>query len=106
MPDTTELINHYFELAVAPDREPYFALFSADAVVEDEGQLHEGIDAIRAWRTTVPSVTYAPLSIERSGGEQIARTEIAGDFPGSPVTLTFHFVFTDDGHIRSLAARA
>jgi hypothetical protein len=105
MPNTTELINRYFELALSPDREAYFAQFMADAVAEDEGHLYEGIDAIRAWRGTVPSVTYTVLSVEDAESEQVARADIAGDFPGSPVTLAFHFVFADDGRIRSLAIR-
>ena len=43
--------------------------------------------------------------VERDG-EHIARAEIAGDFPGSPVTLAFHFTFGDDGLIHRLAIRA
>ena len=51
-------IEHYFDRAADPDLEAYFAQFADDAVVEDEGRLHHGIDAIRAWRTSVPDVTY------------------------------------------------
>jgi hypothetical protein len=102
---TTELIHRYLELAVLADREPYFAQFATDAVVEDEGREHHGIAAIRAWRTSVPSVTYTALAIEQTAADHVARVNISGDFPGSPVTLTFTFRFTEDDRIASLTIR-
>ena len=102
---TTELIDRYFALAPQVDTEPYFAQFAANAIAEDEGVTHHGIDAIRAWRTSVPPVSYAVLDVRTVGGEHVARAEIAGEFPGSPVVLTFRFTFTDDGHIERLAIR-
>jgi hypothetical protein len=105
MNNYSELINRYFTLATQPDSEPYFALFTADAVVEDEGHEHHGIDAIRAWRTQVPRVEYAVQTIERSGTQDVARVNISGDFPGSPVVLTFLFSFTAGQQISALAIR-
>jgi ketosteroid isomerase-like protein len=48
MTDTTTLIHRYFDLASQGDMQPYFAQFSEDATVEDEGVERNGIDAIRA----------------------------------------------------------
>ena len=54
MTDHTTLIHRYFDLASQPDTQAYFAQFTEDAIVEDEGVQLKGIDAIRAWRTEVP----------------------------------------------------
>src|SRR6266699_3872795 len=58
MTDARELIDRYFDLAPRPDADAYFAQFADDAVVEDDGQAHGGIAAIRAWRSQVPRVAY------------------------------------------------
>jgi SnoaL-like domain len=86
----------YFELATQPDTDAYFAQFTDDAIVEDEGKERHGIAEIRAWRTEVPAVRYDVKDIERTGDAADAAVEISGDFPGSPVMLFFHFEFTDD----------
>lgn len=99
-----ELVDRYFALATAPDVEAFFAQFSPDAVVEDDGHRHDGIDAIRAWRTAVPPVTYTVRSAEPTTDGHEAITDIAGDFPGSPVRLVFAFHFGEDG-IRHLTIR-
>ena len=54
---------------------------------------HEGIAAIRAWRTGVPPLSYTVKSVEPTEEGYGAIAEIAGDFPGSPVSLTFGFAF-------------
>lgn len=97
-------VDRYFALAVDPDLEAYFAQFSPDAVVEDEGRRHVGIDAVRAWRTAVPPVTYTVRSVATTTAGHDAVADIAGDFPGSPVRLVFAFTFAEDG-IRHLTIR-
>ena len=104
--ETSESIAQYFALATQPDSEPYFAQFTTDAVVEDEGHEHHGVDAIRAWRTQIPRVTYTVQSVDRSGTEDVAKVNISGDFPGSPVVLTFIFSFDAGGQISALAIRS
>jgi hypothetical protein len=103
---TQSAIDHYFQLAPLSDTDAYFAQFDADATVEDEGHEHHGVDAIRAWRREVPTVNYEVRDIRADDGKYVARALIAGDFPGSPVELHFHFTFTDDGLIESLRIRA
>jgi hypothetical protein len=105
MTNPADLINRYFRLAPEADTDAYFALFEDDATVEDEGHEYHGVDAIRAWRSEVPTVSYAVGDVESRDGEHIAHAEIAGDFPGSPVTLAFRFAFTDDGYIQTLTIR-
>jgi hypothetical protein len=100
-----EPIRQYFELAGQPDLDAYFAQFAADAVVEDDGKNYHGIGAIRSWRGEVPPVIYTIRAVRDSGSGQDARAEIAGDFPGSPIELTFHFEFSPEGEIRVLTIR-
>lgn len=102
---TQSVINRYFELAPSSDTDAYFAQFDADATVEDEGHEHHGVDAIRAWRSEVPTVSYEVRDIRGDDATHVARALIAGDFPGSPVELDFHFTFTDDGFIDTLRIR-
>jgi hypothetical protein len=49
-------------------------------------------------------VTYRVLRIEPDNDGHRALAEIAGDFPGSPVTLAFGFVLAED-RIRRLTIR-
>jgi hypothetical protein len=102
MTDTAPLIHRYFHLASQADTQSYFAQFTEDATVEDEGVQRKGIDAIRAWRTEVPRVAYTVHDIVNAARGQDAHVDIAGDFPGSPVRLTFHFEFTANDHIAAL----
>jgi hypothetical protein len=95
----------YFELAASPDLEAYYAQFTEDALVEDEGTERHGISEIRAWRTEVPPVAYDVQSVERQGDTELVRAEISGDFPGSPVTLAFAFEHAADGRIAVLRIR-
>lgn len=99
--DLTGVIDRYFDLATAPDPEPFFAQFADDAVVEDDGRRHDGIAAVRAWRTSVPAVSYRVRSVAPTDAGGRAVAEISGDFPGSPVDLAFTFAL-DGTTIRAL----
>ncbi len=101
---TPTLVDRYFALAAAPDFNAYLAQFTDDAVAEDEGRRHEGIAAIRAWRAGVPPVSYTVKSVEPTAEGMRAVVEIAGDFPGSPVPLTFGLAFRGE-KIRRLTIR-
>jgi hypothetical protein len=102
---TTPLIRRYFVLAAQPDTDAYFAQFADSATVEDEGIEHHGIDGIRAWRAGVPLVTYTVHTIQAGNEGADAAVDIAGDFPGSPVRLTFHFEHDSDERIAKLMIR-
>jgi hypothetical protein len=88
--------------------EPIVAYFSADkhdddavarcftkqAVIKDEGQIHSGPTAIKAWKTATSdkySYTSEPVAMEQKDGRYIVTTRLAGNFPGSPVDLRFIF---------------
>jgi hypothetical protein len=97
-----QLVRRYFELAPRADTDAYFAQFTDDAVVVDEDRAHRGIAAIRAWRGSVPRVSYAVRDVTATTTGYHADVEVAGDFPGSPVRLTFGFQFGDDGRVTAL----
>ncbi|CAN5348823.1 nuclear transport factor 2 family protein [soil metagenome] len=101
-----DLITTYFARAVDTDRESYFALFADDVVVEDEGRERHGIAAIREWRAEVPMVTYTPGEVAADGDAWRVVSTIHGDFPGSPVDLTFTFRFDEYERISELRIRS
>jgi hypothetical protein len=101
-----EIVRRYFHLAAQPDGDAYFALFADDATVEDEGAEYHGLAAIRAWRASVPLVSYTITGVEQTPDALVITATIAGDFPGSPVSgLKFRFEDFDDYHVRVLRIR-
>lgn len=69
--------------------------FTAQAVVQDEGQRYSGRDAIAAWKTEAAAqytYTTEPKTVEqRDDGCHVVTSHVVGDFPGSPVDLKYRF---------------
>jgi NAD(P)-dependent dehydrogenase (short-subunit alcohol dehydrogenase family) len=81
--------------------------FATDAVVRDEGQSLRGLDAIQAWRQAAQAkyqYTVEPLAIAGEDGNFRMTARLAGNFPGSPVDMTFVFAIAE-GLIASLEIR-
>jgi len=91
---STNLIASYIAAANAQDIEAATANFSEAAVVRDEGQDRQGIDAIRRWAVEV-SRKYRPtvetLDVSQADGTTIVTGRVSGNFPGSPVELRYFF---------------
>ncbi|MFR0357639.1 nuclear transport factor 2 family protein [Streptomyces sediminimaris] len=103
MQDIQEFAEEYFAAATDPDRERYFALFDdAVVVVHDDGRSHQGLPAVRRWRTEVPPVHYDLRAVTGTATACRAVAEISGDFPGSPATLRFTFERNTSGRITLL----
>ncbi|MCI3273411.1 nuclear transport factor 2 family protein [Streptomyces cylindrosporus] len=102
MRDVQEFAEEYFAAATDPDRERYFALFDDDIVVHDDGHSHEGLTAVRRWRTEVPPVRYDLRDVTGTATACQAVAEVSGAFPGSPVTLRFTFERDAQGKITLL----
>jgi hypothetical protein len=102
-----EPIAAYF----AADRQNPEALarcFTTKATVKDEGRTHVGIEGIKAWKaaaSTAYQYTVEPLQLDQKEGVQIVRGRVAGNFPGSPVDLQYHFRL-ERGLIASLEIKA
>jgi hypothetical protein len=84
------------------DSAAYANCFTETAVVYDEGKTHKGKKEIESWIQNAQkqySVSMKPLTY--SDEKQTLHAEISGTFPGSPLTLTYHYAFSN-GLIQSL----
>lgn len=84
------------------DSTAYANCFTETAVVFDEGKIHNGKKEIKKWIEKANKeyqVTMKP--IDYSEIKQELKAEISGNFPGSPVVLTYHYRF-ENGLIQSL----
>jgi len=89
-----EPIANYFTAEMAGDASALARCFTAEGVVRDEGGTFTGIAAIQQWHTRAKAkyhYTVEPLSVNARDGEVVVIGEVAGDFPGSPITLQFLF---------------
>ena len=72
----------------------YANLFSETAEVFDEGKMHKGRLEIERWidhsNKNYKSV-MKPLEYTENGTSSVLSAECYGTFPGSPITLKFHF---------------
>ena len=84
------------------DSTAYAHCFTERAVVFDEGKTHNGRKEIEYWIEKANKEYQATMKpLEYSENEHILKAEISGTFPGSPITMTYHYEF-EDGLIRSL----
>jgi hypothetical protein len=75
------------------------ACFDDHAVVRDENAMQQGKTKIRRWVTeTIEKYKFQfkPLSAEEHEAETVLNVEVSGSFPGSPVTLDYHFIIAND----------
>ena len=100
-------IGIYFSSDAAHDTDALATCFAVDATVRDEGRTFEGLAAITAWRTETKKqyrYTVDPVEAVQRDGQTVVTARVSGDFPGSPVTLTFIFRLERD-QITSLEIR-
>ena len=92
-------IAAYIAAVNLQDIDAVTASFSEEAVVHDEGRARRGIGAIRKWAEEV-SEKYHPsieaLSSASTGPTTIVAVRIAGNFPGSPIELSYVFALDGD----------
>ena len=94
-----EPIANYFAADKAGDASALARCFTADGVVRDEGGTFTGIAAIQEWHTRAKAKyhhTVEPLSVNARGSDVVVIAKVAGDFPGSPITLQHVFRVADD----------
>lgn len=104
MSDLPPIVQAYINASNAHDVESVVACFADDAVVRDENATHRGKIDIEHWVTATIEkykFQFKPLSTEERENETVVAVQISGTFPGSPVTLDYHFVI-DAGNISSL----
>ena len=104
--DLPEPLPRYFAAQNALDADAMTACFAPDAEVRDEGHTYVGRDAIHDWKEDTVAryaISIEPLDIQAEGGAAIVGARVAGNFPGSPATLTYRFGLSADGLIQTLA---
>jgi ketosteroid isomerase-like protein len=98
------VISNYINASNAHDVEAIVDCFAVDAIVRDENAIRHGHIDIGRWATeTIEkySFQFKPLSAHERDAETILSVEVSGSFPGSPVTLDYHFTIVND-KIKSL----
>ncbi|WP_413726450.1 nuclear transport factor 2 family protein [Sodalis sp. RH16] len=81
--------------------------FMPDAIVHDEGKSYRGLAAITEWRRAAKGkyqYTVEPLHFTQQDQVISLVARVAGNFPGSPVELTYTFGLSD-GKIANLEIR-
>jgi hypothetical protein len=87
-------LEGYFAATNRHDVDGMIAAFADDAVVKDEGHEHRGVSAIRGWMNeTIRKYNFRaePTSAVPSNNETAVTVTVSGNFPGSPITLTYWF---------------
>ncbi|OON62050.1 polyketide cyclase [Massilia sp. KIM] len=85
-------IADYF--AAEHDPEALANCFVPDAVLKDDGHTYIGVDAIKAFMAAASAkynATTVPFALNEDGGIQVVRAAVSGNFPGSPVNLSYRF---------------
>ena len=73
--------------------------FNDDAVVRDENETHRGKTDIERWITTTIqkyNFQFKPLSSQERENDTLVSVEVSGTFPGSPISLDYHFAIARD----------
>ncbi|HEY6205992.1 MAG TPA: nuclear transport factor 2 family protein [Chthoniobacterales bacterium] len=84
----------YIEAENSGDVSLFDQCFTDNAVVFDENERHEGLIAIKEWKSETKRKyqhTVEPLSIIQKEGRTIVTNRLTGKFPGSPIELEFAF---------------
>ena len=94
----TEPVRSFFLLSNGASTSLVTQCFSEDAVVRDEGQIHEGWSAIQIWiGETRDKYQYIaePQRLEQENEKTVVTSKVIGNFPGSPILLKYVFQVKD-----------
>jgi SnoaL-like domain len=89
------IIQKYIDASNAHDVGSILACFADDAIVRDENETRSGKHEIERWlTTTIQKYNFRskPLGSHERDNETVVSVEISGTFPGSPISLDYHFV--------------
>ena len=95
----TPIIQSYIDASNAHDVNSILDCFADDAVVRDENATRRGKIDIERWANgTIDKYKFhfRPLSAEHRADETVVSIEVSGSFPGSPVTLDYHFTVANE----------
>lgn len=100
-------IAAYFAADALPANDRETEWFAPDAQVHDEGRTYKGVEAIGAWKAQGKAKTayvLEPLNEAHVDGRTLVSTRVSGNFPGSPVILTYAFTLAN-GRIADMGIR-
>ena len=89
-----KVLRGYFAAANARDPDRVAACFTEGASVRDERKDMRGRNAIRAWAEETGRkyrFNAEVRSIEETGDRTVVIAHLIGDFPGSPIDLSYRF---------------
>lgn len=92
-------IATFFEVSNGTDSALLIQCFAADATVRDEGNTHEGHEAIHIWQRDAQreyQYTVEPENIIQQGATVTVTANVTGNFPGRKIQLTYIFQLTGD----------
>lgn len=79
------------------DSTAYANCFTEEAVVFDEGKTHTGRKEIERWIDKANKEYEATMKpVEYSETDHTLKAEVSGNFPGSPLILTYYYEFKND----------
>ena len=92
-------IQRYLDASNVHDVKSILACFADDAVVRDENDTHRGKIDIGHWATTTIEkykFQFKPLNSQERNDETVVSVDVSGAFPGSPISLDYHFTIAND----------
>lgn len=93
--DLTKAQNNFDSVA-------YANCFTETAIVFDEGKNQTGKSEIQQWIKKANEEYQAVMKpVEYSETKEVLKAEVSGNFPESPIVLSYHFTF-QNGLIESL----
>ena len=87
-------LGEFFAAENSGDTDSLGACFADHAVVRDEGGTYQGVAAIKQWMRDAKAKyqhTVAPTAIAQRDGKTVVTATVAGNFPGSPLSLEHIF---------------
>ncbi len=92
-------IAAYVEANARLDVEGMLTPFTADAVILDNGQRHEGYAALRSLfedEVVAVKAIFTPDGVRHENGKIVVEGPAHGDFKGSPIRFTYGFTLEND----------
>lgn len=93
------IIQKYIDASNAHDVKSILACFADDAIVRDENETRSGKSEIERWLTTTIekyNFQFKALSSQELDNETVVTVEISGTFPGSPISIDYHFTIAGE----------
>lgn len=97
-------IAAYVEANARLDVDGMLNPFADDAVVHDNGGVHQGHAEIRSLleEAVIPAkAIFTPDTVRHEDGQVVVEGPAHGDFPGSPIRFTYRFTL-ESGAIKAL----